>query len=144
MRERLILVAALPRCVSVAPWCKDLVFWVRLPGYNSRVPPRPKTSDRGSGVFSEFRRRTGSWPTLSMTIYIGRIAVMIAAISILFWYGRSHPDNLSRTTLYFFLATLPLALASIVAETFAWNYDLRRMGLIAKGAIFPVRQMPPE
>ena len=108
------------------------------------MPPRPKSSDRSSGVFSEYRRRTGSWPTLSLSIYIGRIVLMIAAIAILFWYGRNHPDNLSRTTIYFFLATLPLALASIVAETLAWNYDLRRKGLIAKGAIFAVRQMPPE
>jgi cytochrome bd-type quinol oxidase subunit 1 len=81
---------------------------------------------------------------LSLSLYIGRIVLMIAVIAIVAWYGRNHPDNLSRTTLYFFLATLPLALASIVAETLAWNYDLRRKGLIAKGAIFPVRQMPPE
>jgi hypothetical protein len=69
---------------------------------------------------------------------------MIAAIAVAVWYGRNHPDNLLRTTIYLFLATLPLALASIVAETLAWNYDLRRTGLIAKGAIFPVRQLPPE
>jgi hypothetical protein len=115
------------------------------PGYNSCVPPRPNnTSNRSFGVFSEYRRRTGSWPTLSLCLYIGRIALMIAAIAIVVLYGRNHPDNLSRTTIYFFLATLPLALASIVAETFAWNYDLRRKGLITKGAIFAVRQMPPE
>ena len=110
------------------------------------MPPRPNRNAayRKSNVFAEYRRRTGSWPTLSLGLYIGRIVLMIAAIAIVVLYGQSHPDNLARTTIYFFLATLPLAFVSIVAETYAWNYDLRRKGLITKGAIFAVRQMPPE
>lgn len=79
-----------------------------------------------------------------MGLYFGRIALMIAAIAIVLFYGQSHPDNVARTTIYFFLATLPVALVSIIAETYAWNYDLRRAGLIAKGEIFPVRQLPPD
>lgn len=102
------------------------------------------TFPQRSTVFAEYRRRTGTWPVLSMGLYAGRLILMFVAISFLFWYGRSHPATLSRTAIYFFLATLPVAFAWSIAESVAWNYDLRRKGLIPPQTILGVRQLPPE
>jgi hypothetical protein len=103
-----------------------------------------KTFRQRSNAFSEYRRRTGSWPALSTALYGGRFVLMLAGITFLFWYGRSHPDTLVRTTTYFLLGTLPVVIAWTVAETAVWNYDLRRKRLIPRGTILGVRQLPPE
>ena len=69
---------------------------------------------------------------------------MMAAIIFLFWYNQKHSDELMKTMAYFLIATLPVAILWTVAETVAWNYDLRRKGLISKGTVYGVRQLPPE
>ncbi len=69
---------------------------------------------------------------------------MLAGISFLFWYGRNHSETQVRTTIYFVLITLPVALAWSVAESVAWNRDLRSKGLIPPRTILGVRQFPPE
>jgi hypothetical protein len=114
------------------------------------VPPQSSRNSRDraygqrSNVFSEYRRRTGSWPVLSISLYAGRFVFMLAAVSFLFWYSQSHGNSLPRTMIYFLLGTLPIVVAWTITETIAWNHDLRRKGLISKGTIFAVRQLPPE
>jgi cation transport ATPase len=79
-----------------------------------------------------------------MALYIGRYALMLAGVAFLLWYSKSHTEEAGKTTIYFVLCTLPIALAWTVAETIAWNRDLRRGGLINKGTVLGVRQLPPE
>ena len=110
----------------------------------SRRNSRARAHGRRSNVFSEYRRRTGSWPLLSLSLYAGRFVFMLAVVGFLFWYNQSHGDSLQRTMIYFLIGTLPIVVAWSIAETMAWNHDLRRKGLIAKGTIFAVRQLPPE
>ena len=123
-----------------------------MAGYNPFVPARPNPNPRNTAqtfpkrslVFAEYKRRTGAWPVLSMALYFGRFVLMLAGVSFLFWYGRSHAESQVRTTIYFLLATLPVALAWSVTESVAWNRDLRRQGLIPPRTILGVRQLPPE
>jgi hypothetical protein len=117
-------------------------------GMSARRKPnhqKPSTTyPQRTSAFSAYRRRTGEWPALSIALYVGRLLLMLVGISFLFWYGRSHGSTVTRTMLYFVLATLPVALLWSIAESFAWNHDLRRKGLLSGQMIMGVRQMPPE
>lgn len=95
-----------------------------------------------NAVFREYKRRTGNWPVLSMAAYFGRFVLMLAAISFLFWYGRLHPANVNRITIYFFAAFLAGIFIWNVLESLAWNYDLRRKKLTEPGSFLSPRQMP--
>jgi hypothetical protein len=134
-----------PRCLGAG----DLQSGVRIIiGMTARRKANSQKSattyPQRTTAFAEYRRRTGEWPVLSIALYVGRMLLMLAGISFLFWYGRSHSDAFTRTTLYFVLATLPVALGWSVGESLAWNHDLRRKGLLSGQAIMGVRQMPPE
>jgi len=128
---------------------RDLHFALRIIiGMSARRKANPQKSattyPQRTTAFAEYRRRTGEWPVLSIALYAGRLLLMLAGISFLFWYGRIHSTTFTRTTLYFLLATLPVALGWSVAESLAWNHDLRRKGLLSGQMIMGVRQMPPE
>lgn len=95
-----------------------------------------------TAVFSEYKRRTGAWPMLSMAAYYGRYLLMFGGLSWLFWFGRSHPEEMRRVTLYFFGAFLIIIFLWNLIESLAWNYDLRRNRLASVGTFYGARQFP--
>jgi hypothetical protein len=112
--------------------------------------PIPGTSSRKtiidvrtrSAAFREFKCITGEWPLLSALLYVGRFVLMFVLISVLFWYGRQHAENVNRITLYALLGFLPVIFVWNIAETLVWNYELRRRNLISRGMYLGLTQLP--
>jgi hypothetical protein len=95
-----------------------------------------------SAAFKTYKCLTGVWPVLTAALYAGRFLLMFILISALFWYGRQHSSNVNRVTLYALVGFLPVIFVWNILETLAWNYDLRRKGLIPRGTYLGLTQIP--
>jgi hypothetical protein len=93
-------------------------------------------------AFREFKCLTGQWPVLSAALYVGRFVLMFVLISILFWYGRLHAENVNRVTMYALIGFLPVIFIWNILETLAWNHELRRKNLISRGMYLGLTQLP--
>jgi Flp pilus assembly protein TadB len=116
-----------------------------LRAYNVRMAQsslRVRTFGDRMTTFREFRRRTGSWPLLSMSTHFARYVLMLAIISLVFWYGRQHPDSPGQAMLAFLVAAPLFILLWTVLESFVWNYELRARRLTDRGTFLTVKQFP--
>lgn len=95
-----------------------------------------------SAAFRTYKCLTGVWPALTTALYAGRYALVAGLIAALLWYGRMHAAKANRVTFYALLAFLPVIFVWNVLETLAWNYDLRRKGLIPRGTYLGLTQIP--
>lgn len=95
-----------------------------------------------SAAFRTYKCLTGIWPVLTAALYAGRYVLMLTLFSVLFWYGRHHTANVNRVTLYALVGFLPVIFVWNILETLAWNYELRRKGLIPRGTYLGLTQIP--
>jgi hypothetical protein len=93
-------------------------------------------------AIKEFKRRTGSWPAFSIAMHVARYVLMLAIISLLFWYGRQHPESPQQAMLAFLVAAPLFILLWTVLESLVWNYELRARRLTDRGTFLTVKQFP--
>jgi hypothetical protein len=93
-------------------------------------------------AIKEFKRRTGSWPIFSVAMQVGRYALMLAIIGLVFWYGRQHPESPGQAMLAFLVAAPLFILLWTVLESVVWNYELRARRLTDRGTFLTVKQFP--
>lgn len=95
-----------------------------------------------SAAFRNYKCLTGVWPALTAALYAARYLLWAGLVAFLLWYGRQHHANVNRVTFYALVGFLPVIFVWNVLETLAWNYDLRRKGLIPRGTYLGLTQIP--
>lgn len=103
---------------------------------------RVRTFGDRTSTFKEFRRRTGNWPAFSIAMHVARYVLMLVIISLVFWYGRQHPESPGQAMLAFLVAAPLFILLWTVLESLVWNYELRARGLTNRGTFLTVKQFP--
>lgn len=93
-------------------------------------------------AFHHYKCITGMWPLLTAVLYAGRFLLMFGLIVFLLWYGRQHSASANRVTLYSLIGFVPLIFVWNVLETLAWNFELRRKGMIGQGIYLGLTQIP--
>lgn len=94
-----------------------------------------------SAAFRTYKCLTGVWPALTAALYAGRYLLVVSIISALL-YDRQHSPGINRVTFYALAGFLPMIFIWNIFETLAWNYDLRRKGLIPRGTYLSLTQIP--
>lgn len=93
-------------------------------------------------AFHHYKCITGIWPLLTVACYVGRFLLLLGLIAFLVWYGGQHSASPNRVTLYALIGFVPVIFVWNVLETLAWNFELRRKGLIGQGIYLGLTQIP--
>jgi hypothetical protein len=105
---------------------------------------RVRTFGDRTSAFKEFKRRTGASPAFSVAMHVARYVLMLAIISVVFWYGRLHPESPGQAMLVFLVAAPLFILLWTVLESLVWNYELRAKGLTDRRTFLTVKQFPEK
>jgi hypothetical protein len=93
-------------------------------------------------AIKEFKRKTGVWPVYSLVMHVTRYVLMLAIITLVFWYSRRHPETPGQSTLIFLVAAPLFILLWNVLESLVWNYELRARRITSRGTFLTTKQFP--
>jgi hypothetical protein len=93
-------------------------------------------------AFHHYKCIAGMWPLLTAGLYVGRFLLMLGLVAFLVWYGYRHGASANRVSLYALIGFIPLIFVWNILETLAWNFELRRKGLIGQGIYLGLTQIP--